>query len=128
MDFPLLNDLKATKEVIWYNNNYTNFNKVKDSLPISYNDVIDAKNRLERFAPYIKEIFPEVKDGIIESPISPIGNMKNFMEHSYNKKIYGDLILKRDDLLPIAGSIKARGGIYEVLKHAETLAMDKRLL
>lgn len=128
MDFPLLNDLKATKEVIWYNNNYTNFDEVKDSLPISYNDVIDAKNRLERFAPYIKKVFPEVLDGIIESPISPIGNMKNFMERSYNKKIYGDLILKRDDLLPIAGSIKARGGIYEVLKHAETLAIDKGLL
>ena len=128
MDFPLLNDLKATKEVIWYNNNYTNFDEVKDSLPISYNDVIDAKNRLERFAPYIKKVFPEVLDGIIESPISPIVNMKNFMEQSYNKKIYGDLILKRDDLLPIAGSIKARGGIYEVLKHAETLAIDKGLL
>lgn len=128
MDFPLLNDLKATKEVIWYNDNYTSFNEMKDSLPISYNDVIDAKNRLNRFAPYIKEVFPEVLDGIIESPISPIGNMKIFMEQSYNKKIYGDLILKRDDLLPIAGSIKARGGIYEVLKHAETLAMDKGLL
>jgi D-serine dehydratase len=128
MDFPLLNDLKATKEVIWYNDNYTSFNEMKDSLPISYNDVIDAKNRLNRFAPYIKEVFPEVLDGIIESPISPIVNMKIFMEQSYNKKIYGDLILKRDDLLPIAGSIKARGGIYEVLKHAETLAMDKGLL
>ncbi len=49
--------------------------------------------------------------------------MKSKIDKIYDKRIYGNLILKRDDLLPIAGSIKARGGIYEVLKHAETLAI-----
>ncbi len=128
MDFPLLNDLKAAKEVIWYNDNYANFDNIKGSLPLSFEDVLEAEKRLKRFAPYIKRVFPEVIDGIIESPISRIDKMKVRMEKEYNRNIYGNLILKRDDLLPIAGSIKARGGIYEVLKHAETLAIDNGLL
>lgn len=128
MDFPLLSELKTTKEVIWYNENYINFDDVKSNLPVSYDDVMEASKRLQRFAPYIEKAFPEVVDGIIESPISKIDKMKISMEKDYNKNIYGSLILKRDDLLPIAGSIKARGGIYEVLKHAETLAIDNGLL
>lgn len=128
MDFPLLNELKAAKEVIWYNNSYTNFDEIQNTLPLSLEDVIEAEKRLKRFAPYIKRVFPEVVDGIIESPISRIDKMKSRMEKEYNTDIYGSLILKRDDMLPIAGSIKARGGIYEVLKHAETLAIDNGLL
>jgi len=124
----LLDELKELKETIWFNPKYRSFDEVKDSLPISYEDVLEAEDRLNRFAPYLKVVFPETIDGIIESPISIIENMKKTMEKNYNKKIYGNLILKRDDLLPIAGSIKARGGIYEVLKHAEELAIENRLL
>lgn len=124
----LLGELKVLKETIWFNPKYKNFAEVKDILSISYEDVIDAEERLKRFAAYIKMVFPETIDGIIESPISKIDNMKQRIESDYNKKIYGNLVLKRDDLLPIAGSIKARGGIYEVLKYAEELAIKNNLL
>lgn len=124
----ILNELKNLQETIWFNEKYRNFSEIKDNLPISREDVLDAEERLKRFAPYIKRVFPDTTDGIIESSISEISNMKKRMEKDYSQKIYGKLILKRDDLLPIAGSIKARGGIYEILKYAEELAIKSHLL
>jgi len=124
----ILNQIKSLEEVFWLNENHGNFQDVIDTLPINYKDVLEAEERLERFAPFIKKAFPETENGIIESPILEINEMKKRMEKDFNQNIYGNLMLKRDDLLPIAGSIKARGGIYEVLKYAETLAINEDLL
>jgi len=124
----ILNQIKSLEEVFWLNENYGNFQDVIDTLPINYKDVLEAEERLERFAPFIKKAFPETENGIIESPILEINEMKKRMEKDFDQNIYGNLMLKRDDLLPIAGSIKARGGIYEVLKYAETLAINEDLL
>lgn len=125
---PIFEDIKALKEVFWINPNLKKFDNVEENLPLSFEDVLDAEERLNRFKPYLKKVFPQTKDGTIESYISTIGRMKRRMEEDYNTDIHGKLTLKRDDSLPIAGSIKARGGIYEVLKHAETLAIENGLL
>ncbi len=124
----LINELKQMREVMWTNPGYMSFDDYKSNLPVSEADVLDAETRLKRFAPYIESVFPETKNGIIESPISHIPNMKTWLEEYSEETLSGDFYLKRDDLLSIAGSIKARGGIYEVLKHAETLAIEAGLL
>lgn len=120
--------LKSKEEIFWNNPNLKSFEDIKDSIPVSYEDVVDAENRLQRFSNYIKVAFPEVKTGIIESEIVEIENTKLELEKIFNNEIKGNLYLKRDDSLPIAGSIKARGGIYEVLKHAEELAINEGLI
>lgn len=89
----LIDDLKSLKEVIWYNPNYKKFEEVKDELPIKLKDVLDAEARLKRFAPYISRVFPQVKDGIIESGIDEISNMKNRMEERFDTNISGRLFL-----------------------------------
>lgn len=91
---------------------------------IDINRVYEAEDRLLRFAPLIKKLFPETIDGIIESPLVEIQGMKRALEKYYNTKISGKMLLKCDSELKIAGSVKARGGIYEVLKHAEDIALE----
>jgi D-serine dehydratase len=93
-------------------------------------DVIDASDRLARFADYFKVAFPETQatGGILESPLLVIPNMQASLEKEHGCKIPGQLWIKLDSHLPISGSIKARGGIYEVLHTAEKIALEHGLL
>lgn len=128
--YPLLNKLIATEEVFWVNPNMEKYETaIKDS-PLSEENVKDAEERLKRFASYIAKVFPETKEtkGIIESPLLKIPSMKQALEKNYEQPILGELLLKCDSHLPISGSIKARGGIYEVLKYAEQLALQHGML
>lgn len=128
--FPLVRDLVDLKEVVWFNPNVTTTDQGLPYVGLTQDDVIDAQARLQRFAPYLAKAFPEtaVTQGIIESEVIDIPKMKVALEKRYNTSISGQLRLKKDSHLPISGSIKARGGIYEVLTHAEKLAINAGLL
>lgn len=128
--FPLVRDLVDLKEVVWFNPKVTTTDQGLPYVGLTQDDVIDAQARLQRFAPYLAKAFPEtaVTQGIIESEVVDIPKMKIALEQRYNTSISGQLRLKKDSHLPISGSIKARGGIYEVLTHAEKLAINAGLL
>lgn len=135
MDNLLKNNLTITKlsnkeEIAWINPKEMKYSEYEKNLPISDEALKDAEERLKRFSSFIKIAFPETieSNGIIESPLVPIFNMQKALEEKYNTNIPGKLYLKMDSHLPVAGSIKARGGVYEVLKHAEDLAINARLL
>lgn len=129
-DYPLVRDLVDLKEVVWFNPNVTSTDQGLPYVGLTQNDVMDAQARLQRFAPYLMKAFPETAstEGIIESAVVDIPQMKEALEKRYNTRIEGQLRLKKDSHLPISGSIKARGGIYEVLTHAEKLAIEAGLL
>lgn len=119
----------AAQETFWLNGRLVPAGEqtVTDVTPAQ---IEDARARLDRFAPYIAKVFPETAPdgGLIESPLVEIETMKRFLNERYSAGIAGRLMLKQDSDLPIAGSVKARGGIYEVLKHAEDLAMEAGML
>lgn len=89
-----------------------------------------ASARLQRFAPYLKAVFPDTaaSNGIIESPLKPLDQLRQTLIQENALEHVGALWLKADSELPISGSIKARGGIHEVLKHAEDLALEAGLI
>ncbi len=120
-DSPLLLKMRAGEEIFWRN-------PAADAGPVApYTaaDVQDAAARLLRFAPLIQRLFPETAEagGLIESPLSEIPAMAERFP-----SLKGRLFLKRDSDLAVAGSVKARGGVYEVLKHTEDLALEAGIL
>ena len=128
--YPLVKDLIELKESTWFNSSITNLEHALPYVGMGSKDILDASQRLSRFASYLVQAFPETAktNGIIESDLVEIASMKALVGHENGTKISGRLLLKKDSHLPISGSIKARGGIYEVLTHAENLAIDAGLL
>ncbi|EKO3867432.1 D-serine ammonia-lyase [Vibrio harveyi] len=129
-EFPLVERLIGLEEVVWFNPNITTLEEGLPYVGLGAANIKDASERLKRFAPYLMKAFPETvaSNGIIESNVVEIDKMKSCLEAQYGTQILGRLMLKKDSHLPISGSIKARGGIYEVLTHAEKLAIEAGLL
>lgn len=124
---PVLKKVLSKQPFMWINPDKKRMDDLSD-FSIDKDDMYKAAALWDRFAPFIQKAFPEtaLSNGIIESPLRPIPKMQTLL----NKKssIEGKLLLKCDNALPITGSIKARGGFYEVLHHAEELALKEDLI
>lgn len=118
-----ISEILNAKELFFINENVKGVSEIKSSY--SMDDILDAENRLLRFAPFIKKVFSETANGIIESPLTKVETLRRAVSGNSS---CGRLFIKQDSELPIAGSVKARGGIYEVLKHTEELAVDNGLI
>lgn len=124
-EYPVIESIVEKREFIWKNPNKEEFEHAISNAELTANDVFDASERLKRFASYFKAEFPETAaaDGLIESPLKYIPEMQAALEAKYGCTIPGRLMIKLDSHLAVSGSIKARGGIYEVLYIAEKIAM-----
>jgi D-serine dehydratase len=82
-----------------------------DTKAITTSMVQTAAERLDRFAPLLAYLFPELEksQGIIESSLIPLKALNDYGPAD-------GFWLKGDHDLAVAGSVKARGGIHEVLE------------
>lgn len=132
-EYPVTASIAACQEVYW-NNPYVTEGRAADAKEdASIVDIDEAEARLLRFAPFIEKVYPEVLEGIIESELTEIPDMQDALALETGGvlepvELPGRLFLKCDSHLPISGSVKARGGIYEVLKFAEEVAIASGML
>lgn len=126
---PMLEEILQYTPVFWENPYYQPLSQF-NSLEVSYDDMMEADALCQRFAPYLAKAFPETAaaNGIIESPLREVPSMKAELNERFADEIKGALYLKCDNELPIAGSVKARGGVYEVLHYAEQLALEAGMI
>ena len=90
-------------------------------------DTRAAAQRLQRFAGLLADLFPELRcrEGLVESALVATPRLQRALGLAPEQ---GELWVKTDHELPVAGSIKARGGFHEVLQHAEALALQAGLI
>jgi D-serine dehydratase len=109
--------------LLWLNDAWLPLQEVRLASPLNLDHVHEAERRLNRFAGLLTHLFPELKasHGIIESQLHSAYALQRAMMGG--RLPVGQWLIKGDHALPVAGSIKARGGIYEILLHAENLAL-----
>jgi D-serine dehydratase len=121
------NELKSMNETIWINPSLKlNCDLSHQGRTFSMSDVIDAKAFMTKMSPYLTKHF-SLQDGTLSSPLVPISNFQRTLITFLGGSIPGHWYLKGDNTLPISGSIKARGGIYTLLRHAEKLAASHQM-
>ncbi|WP_368654935.1 D-serine ammonia-lyase [Ornithinibacillus sp. 4-3] len=128
--FPLLNQIIGLEEVVWFNPKIRSVTEV-DATELSIYDMKDSEKLWQRFAPFLEKSFPEeLKEskGIIESPLRQINQMREQLNDVFSSNIEGNLFVKCDNELSIAGSVKARGSFFEILHYAERLAIEAGLI
>jgi len=125
---PVRDDVLAARPTLWLNPLYRQQAIESSALPISPADVQRARVNWQRLAPLLVACFPELEstNGEIRSELVELKELREAL--GYCAREFGNVFIKADSHLPVAGSIKARGGVYEVFLFAEELARDNGLL
>ncbi len=128
-DDEVIRSLAAGGPSTWFRPGLPGTEEVMRDIAVDPGLMDEAAKRFERFAPWFASTFPETAEtnGILESPLVEAGAVQRELNDLLGLELSGRLWLKRDDALPVSGSIKARGGFHEVLEYAEAVAAEHGL-
>lgn len=86
---------------------------------VTMQEMTSAVERYRRFESVLTKLFDGDWDGKIQSDLKPYPHAE---EHQ------GHLLVKCDATLPMTGSVKARGGVYELLCYIEQIGLAEGLI
>lgn len=123
-DAAVLDRLRSARETVWFPEDAAEPPALDPAL------IDEAEQRFRRFAPLLEQLFPETRatGGTLEGPLEKFPRLHRQLRHAFPAGVGDALWAKRDDLLPISGSVKSRGGIHEVLETAERLVIEAGLM
>ena len=117
--------VRRAEPIVWRNPHRREAASVLAASAFSEADMQGAEARWRRFDPLLAALFEGTADGRIDSPLLPVASD---LARTMLGDAPGSVWVKADHDLPVTGCIKARGGVYEVLTYAETLAAAAGLL
>lgn len=124
--------LGQARPLFWRNPGWRPVAGCRDVLDSHAAGVAEARERFSRFASLLAGLFPELAltGGVIASELLRIPAMSGMVRDPDGNPAVAarSLFLKADHALPVAGSVKARGGVHAVLCVAERLALSAGLL
>ncbi len=115
--------VRRGEPTLWLNPSVAPAAQALADLSIGQDDLGSAITDWKNFAPLLAELFPE-----LEQSGGRIASNLLALSPEQSAEVTGPdgqdvpVVIKCDHLLPVAGSIKARGGFYEVLVLARALA------
>lgn len=113
--------VRAGRPTVWISEARRPCASVLPELPLQWSDVEVARERWRRFEPLLARLFPSLAPigGHIDSPLLRLSQALTGPASMSRQPAW----LKADHDLPVTGCIKARGGVHEVLWHAERVAL-----
>ncbi len=119
--------LRSREPFLWINDEKRPSAAPFQANAVNLEDIRNAERQWERFGSLLATVFPDLEGsgGLIESPLVEARSLQAAMTGGAPS---GRWLLKCDHALPVAGSVKARGGVFEVLLHAEELALAHRII
>ena len=118
-------ELRSGKPTLWENEQQR---PLSAELPVQPRDVEDAEARWARMRPLLTHLFPECltppwgAPGTISSPLTAAPALGLELGLTPSSEGGCRCYLKEDSKLAVCGSVKARGGLFEVLTVAESVA------